>query len=166
MDSSQDYLHLAACMQCAWNEASCRRPASEDARNKKEKLARWKQAAAEGDGLGEELPLVLSTLEDASVTKALSLDSNLSEVVEAVAKGDIKPFSEGKGSRGNVETSTDDLPHDSVGRGPVSQESDPPPSVRPCRPNCNLEEHDNMRLLASKLSAGLFTADLVLCTSC
>lgn len=73
---------------------------------------------------------MLSTLEDASVTKALSLDSNLSEVVEAVAKGDIKPLSESKGPQKNASAPSNGLPHDSVGRGPVSQETDAPSSVR------------------------------------
>ena len=73
---------------------------------------------------------MLSTLEDASVTKALSLDSNLSEVVEAVAKGDIKPLAKGKGSgSGDAKAGSSGLPHDSVGRGPVTQESDPPSKV-------------------------------------
>ena len=118
--------------------------------SKKEKLARWKQAAAEDAGLGEELPLVLSTLEDASVTQALSLDSNLSEVVEAVAKGDIKPLSETNGSRGSAKGLSNSLPHDSVGRGPVGRESDPPSSVRPRRLDLHssLEEHTVMQAVA------------------
>lgn len=76
----------------------------------------------------EDLPLVLSTLEDDSVSKALSLDSNLSEVVEAVAKGDIKPLADKKrwGQREGPQ------PQDrgqSVGRGPVVQEAEPPTAV-------------------------------------
>ena len=85
------------------------------------------RAAIEEADLGDDLPLVLSTLEDASVSKALSLDSNLSEVVEAVAKGDIKPLADRKPWRQKAEA----LPQgNSVGRGPVGQEADMPMTVK------------------------------------
>lgn len=91
-----------------------------------------KETAAEDMDLGDDLPLVLSTLEDASVNQALSLDSNLSKVVEAVANGDIKPLTEKK--RGmEPKHGSNSQEHSSVGRGPVNEGSvsDPPSKVCP-----------------------------------
>lgn len=79
--------------------------------------------------VGEDLPLALSTLEDDSVSKALSLDSNLSEVVEAVAKGDIKPLTE-KRQWGPPKGMPPKEQGDSVGRGPVAPQADFPATVR------------------------------------
>lgn len=70
---------------------------------------------------GDDLPLILSTLENASVEEALSLDSNISEVIEAVANGDIKALTEDGVAKRDT----------SVGRGPLKDEAGPPAEVRP-----------------------------------
>ncbi len=125
--------------------SACRPSTSGAGDGAKHKLEGWKQASALDAELGGELPLVLSTLEDASVTKALSLDSNLSEVVEAVAKGDIKPLAEKRDSGAASKAPRNGLPHNSVGRGPVTQESNPPSTV-----SCQIFENNDCSLVIAK----------------
>ena len=75
---------------------------------------------------GDDLPLILSTLESASVEEALGLDSNISEVIEAVANGDIKALTGDSPSKRNDA----DRSAPSVGRGPLKDEERPPAEVR------------------------------------
>lgn len=85
----------------------------------------------------DDLPLALSTLEDASVEEALSLDSNISEVIEAVANGDIKAFAGDrfvKLGRGR-DTGSGNGSSPGVGRGPVKGADAPPSEVRFARGN-------------------------------
>ena len=77
--------------------------------------------------LGEDLPLVLSTLENASVQEALSLDSDIAGVVEAVANGDIKPFTDGE--LATLASGANSAGEPSVGRGPLKDKVAPPAKV-------------------------------------
>ena len=76
----------------------------------------------------EDLPLVLSSLENSNLGEAMSPD--FSQVIEAVAKGDIKPLAE-KARSAHKESKASTGVHASVGRGSTTQGSDPPSRVSP-----------------------------------
>ena len=95
-----------------------------------DQLDRRRAEGALGLQLGEDLPLVLSTLENASVQEALSLDSDIAGVVEAVANGDIKPFTDSDlAAKASLGSNSAGEP--SVGRGPLKDKVAPPAKVRP-----------------------------------
>lgn len=95
----------------------------------KEQFDKRKLDNSEAAKFGEDLPLILSTIEGANTDDALRIDSGaFSDVIEAVAKGDIKPLANKKRS-GQKERNTSTGSAASVGRGSIADDSEAPSRV-------------------------------------